>query len=134
MIGAQHIIRGPFGTLRLEQDVDWITTNLPQPDPNWRYTDRQGHEHYRGKHDWPTLNWIVDETWWDEDLQEEDSTGHWACPICGEAIEPGMLPPPTHAIPIVGQVQCYLNDEPVTKEHAQTILDRWVAEQKGETK
>jgi hypothetical protein len=34
------------GTLEFESDGEWVHSNLPEPDPTWRGTDSNGHEHH----------------------------------------------------------------------------------------
>ena len=66
-----------------------VTSSLPQPDPNWRHTDTNGHEHW---HKSDTLLWVIDEEWIDEDNYEA-SSGHYECRQCGEHIVPGLIGP-----------------------------------------
>lgn len=58
------------------------------PDPDWQFTDAQGHHHYRspreGKH-YPTLVTVID----CEATDDYNEEWHYECVICGEHIEPG---------------------------------------------
>lgn len=114
---------GPFGELRIEQEMTEVTA-MAEPDPNWRYTDRHGHEHAyvpgEGDH-YPTQVIVEDEPYWCEDCEEEHQFNHRECAICGEEITPGVRTPlgPTY---IPGMKQALLNDEPITVERAAEII------------
>lgn len=71
----------------------------PSPDKRWTYIDAAGHQHrytddskvgYAGGH-YPTLKWVVDETYWCADCNDEHEDGHTECVMCGEHISPGMV-------------------------------------------
>ena len=42
-----HVNGGPAlrGTLKVEQDIQQIRSNLPRPNPRWEFTDANGHYH-----------------------------------------------------------------------------------------
>ena len=61
-------------------------------DPDWKYTDKAGHEHYAAGRDYPTLEWYVDSLEWCSDCNEDHEEGHWVCPLCLEAIKRGTRP------------------------------------------
>lgn len=71
------------------EEVDVTTGPLPERDPEWIYTDHQGHVHALVDGEYPTLRWVDDEPYWCEEHQEEHETGHYECVQCGEQIEPG---------------------------------------------
>lgn len=86
------------GDVTVEQQTEQVFSNLPEPDPRWRYTDSNGHEHYRAERDWPTLEWVVDHTYWCGDCRDEHDEGHYACRMCGEPVEPGTRPPSPYGV------------------------------------
>ena len=115
------VVRGPWGELSFEVEQIDVTSGLPYPDERWTYTDHHGHEHYRRDGGYPTLTWIVDETYWCGDCDEEHTEGHWECSICGERIEPGISGPDAFRKVIRGRRSYYLNGEPITEERFQEI-------------
>lgn len=81
------------GSITFESNPIEIPPSMyPEPDPDWRYTDHQGHEHYYDD-GYPTLERIVVNTWWCVDCHEHHDDVALACRICGEQIEPGTQPP-----------------------------------------
>lgn len=115
------VIKGSFGELRIEVDVIEVSQLGPKPDKRWRYTDHQGHEHYWAA-DYPTLEWVIDYTYWCCDCGDEHSEGHWACAICGEEIEPGTVGPLLAREYVSGPTFYYLNDEPISAERARELV------------
>lgn len=110
-------------TLRIERDVIEVTTNAPRPDEAWHFTDTNGHEHY-WRDGWPTLEWIVDESGWCQDCQDEHEEGHWACRRCGESVDPAMRPASGYREFIPGLTTAYIDDIPATAEE----VERFIAE------
>jgi hypothetical protein len=87
---AKLIQRGSGRSFRVEiEEVDVTTGPLPEPDPEWTYTDHKGHAHALVNGEYPSLRWVDDEPYWCEQHQEEHETGHYECARCGEEIEPG---------------------------------------------
>lgn len=71
-----------------------VTSNTPDPDPNWKFVDAHGHGHfYHTQEDpYPTLLEIV-RTGYDPDFGESYTYRvGWRCRHCRRRIEPGMLP------------------------------------------
>lgn len=73
-------------------------TMLHRPDPNWKFTDKQGHTHkwidLGGSFQLPTLREVTDVPavmGADEDgeFEEIPAITHLECLVCGERIEPG---------------------------------------------
>jgi hypothetical protein len=75
---------------------------MSRPDTNWLFTDAAGHVHrwhevgssepaqsYQPEwaYEVPTLRWVVDDRWIDEDGEERE-TGHSECVQCGEHVTP----------------------------------------------
>ena len=112
---------GPWGELTIEVEQIDVTSNLPTRDEKWTYTDQQGHEHY-WRDGYPTLTWVIDETWYDEDLDEDVSDGHYECTVCGETVVPGLRGPDTFRRFVPGRRSYRLNDEPITEEQAKQIM------------
>lgn len=116
-------VTGPFGTLRKETEVIAFTSNAPSRDPDWTYTDKRGHEHHYEGGLYPTLRWVVDETYWCDDCQEDHEDGHYECPECGEHIEPGMRDPSGKRELVSGLTSWYLDDEPISEEEAKRLIE-----------
>lgn len=100
----------PVTVLDLEEGQEpgeIMESSLPEADPAWRYTDRQGHEHapevytdqggVKRVRDWPSLVSVVEETYWCDECNDEHERRHRECRICGEQIEPGSR----RAVPFV---------------------------------
>ena len=126
---------GPWGELRIEQDVIEVSV-MVEPDPDWRYTDQQGHKHayVPGEEDhYPTLVTVLEEPYWCPDCHDEHQDSHHECVICGEEIVPGSRVPPGPTY-MPGMKQAFLNDEPISGEHADEILEqaRRMAEERQE--
>ncbi len=101
--------------LRAVTDQIDVTSALPQPDKAWAYTDRAGHAHrYAGGY--PTLTWVVDETYWCEDCSDEHTEGHRECPLCGERIEPGLREWDGTKQYIPGRTSYYLGDREISEQ------------------
>lgn len=120
-------LQGDFGELRVETEMIDVTSGLPRPDETWSYIDRQGHGH-RYDNGYPTLVEVVDRTYWCADCNDEHQDTHLECRICGESIEPGMRGPSPFREFAPGRTAYYLNDEPISPERYQEIV-----EQAGET-
>jgi len=122
---AASSVRLPDGRV-LERAVDMVdvTSGLPRADKDWAYTDRQGHPHrwVEGGSHYPSLIWVVDQTYWCEDCEEEHTDGHEECRYCGEHVTPGTVGPPGHREYIPGMTSYYLDGEPVTPEQYQALL------------
>lgn len=111
--------------LKVETEMVEVTSYSPRVDPDWRFTDHAGHEHYYDaqRKDYPTLYWF--EETWEEDGEEMSDGGYFVCDICGETITPGTLPPPAYREFIPGLTTFYLNDERITEDAAQALLQEW---------
>lgn len=91
-------------TWELQGDVEWIdvTSGLPTPKEDWRFKDRNGHEHHYD-HGYPTLELVVDESHWclgneglgAHDPHEAVDESHYECLICRVTVKPKMDPPGT---------------------------------------
>jgi hypothetical protein len=97
-----------------------VTSDRPQSDPNWRYTDRNGHEH-RYDRGYPTLDLVVDAEHWcdgNEGYARHDphmhvDEAHYECKVCRESIKPKMFPPGYPMMMpgmIQGEVEGYRSD------------------------
>lgn len=97
------------------------TMGGPAPDPEWAYTDNEGHEHRAypestDKPTWPTLKRVVDETYWCETCRDEHEDTHYECAICGETIEPGIIHKGPEEKMIAGPPSFKINGMPVSRE------------------
>lgn len=117
---------GPLGTLRIVTDQIEVTSNLPRPDRNWRYTDAAGHEH-RYDDGYPTLVRVGEGPYWCPDCHDEHEDSHWECPICHEEISPALTGPPPGREFIPGMTEYFLDGEPISKERAESILAEYQA-------
>lgn len=115
MIGTEtatiYVNGGPGmrGTLRVEQDVQRVPSNLPRPNPRWEFTDAKGHYHAYAddKRDrYPTLEALTEPAACDGSCGgvcngEGYHVTRYFCRICREEIEPGVLHGP-HSLDIPG--------------------------------
>lgn len=113
-----------FGELRIEVEEVEVTSNLPRPDRNWRYTDQQGHEHYwaDGEDPYPTLRTVIDRLYWCGDCEDDHEESHDECAICGETIKPGTVGPSGWREFIPGRRQAYLDGVPISGARAEEIM------------
>src|ERR1043165_6985769 len=76
-----HALHFEDGVLEFNQDVEWITSDLPEPDPNWKGADSNGHEHHavvEAEHvTYPTLKLAAGEPYWCPDCRDEH-TDTWS--------------------------------------------------------
>lgn len=87
----------PGHELTVENDGQYVHTDMPGPDPDWHFIDAKGHGHFymRGAEDgYPTLEWVSLPCTMGHD-EDCTSEGYYECRICAERIEPGskMQPP-----------------------------------------
>lgn len=117
--GSEDFEPGRMPTLETDTEVvEYRTLGGPEPDPDWTYTDKAGHQHHYTKDypHWPTLKWILDRTYWCESCQDDHEEGHWACAICEEEIKPGEVNRAPRTISRPGRITYLVDGEPVTKE------------------
>lgn len=101
--------------------VDVTTYGSYKADPDWGFVDAGGHRHVWVGLDVSETHWVQDEGWWCYDCHEQHAESHLECIHCGETIEPGMIPDiPRQVIP--GLVHYYLNDKPIDKAGAETLI------------
>lgn len=101
---AIHIDGGPSlpGTLEVNQDVITEQTNLPRPNTRWEHTDSAGHYHAHSDDEddrYPTLSTSAEHVDCDGSCGgqcegEGYTVTRYACRICGEVIQPGVLDGP----------------------------------------
>ena len=87
------------GSLRVFQERIDISTDLPKPDPRWSTVDSSGHFHAMSGKEYPTLrsksvDMPCDGSCCGACEGEGYSVTEWSCRLCGEVIEPGMVPGP----------------------------------------
>lgn len=100
MISSHIVLGGNNWTLDIELETELVTSDTYTADPNWKFTDAAGHEHYYSG-GYPTLRLIVDKQHWcngNEGISPHDShwqvdESHMVCLRCKERIEPRQLPP-----------------------------------------
>lgn len=123
-------LSGPLGELAMEVEVIDVSSALPYADPDWRFTDAAGHEHYRAEGGYPTLRHHLDsvERWWCEDCGEEhvEERGHYECPLCGETVQPGSKVD-THRRFQPGLRSYTLDGQPISQERYEEILAQYRA-------
>lgn len=100
-----------------------FSTALPQPDPRWSYTDREGHEHAYGtaEEPYPTLEARYGEPCWDDDADTEERETWLACPLCGEKITPSTVID-TSPRYLPGRTEYLVYGEPVSAEEGERVL------------
>jgi len=122
---ATHELLLEGGTLEFENDGEWVTPTLPEPDPAWRDVDSNGHEHYaaqanEGSVTYPTLVQVAGEPYWCVDCQDEHVDVWWECPLCGERVSPGTRPPRPKWISKGSRY--YWNGELISHDRANEII------------
>ncbi|MFF9043313.1 hypothetical protein [Streptomyces parvulus] len=115
----------PEGELTIEHEGEYVTSSLPQPDPRWKTTDQQGHEHAyaAGPDRYPTLVLVTGDPYWCEDCRDEHADDWYECRLCGERITPGSRVDTTPKW-IQGPTRYTLDGEPITAAQAQEIMTR----------
>jgi hypothetical protein len=117
----------PKGTLSVSVDVVEVTDMQPRPDKSWRYTDKQGHEHYYDGYPvpYPTLTHVLDETYWCQDCRDDHTDGHLECRICGEHINPGLTGPSAFREYVPGLRHYKLDGVEITEERFTELLAQY---------
>lgn len=113
-------------TLEIEQDRISVSTALPQPDPNWTYTDQAGHQHEYGTsgavtNRYPTLVLREGEPYWCSDCQDEHTDTWLECPLCSEKITPGTYID-TSPKYLPGLTSYLIDGQPASKEEGDALL------------
>lgn len=113
-------------TLEIEQDRISVSTALPQPDPNWTYTDHAGHQHAYGTDGsvtdrYPTLALRKGKPYWCADCQDEHTDTWLECPRCGEKITPGTYID-TSPKYLPGLTSYLIDGQPVSKEEGDALF------------
>lgn len=119
---ATHTLTLPDGELEFENEGNWVYSNLPEPDPNWRGADSNGHEHYyaEGANRYPTLKVVAGEPYWCDDCEEEHTDTWYECPICGEQVTPGTRTP--GPVWVSAGSRYFWNGELISNERANEIM------------
>jgi hypothetical protein len=111
-------------TLEIDTERIDVSTALPQPDPNWTYTDRASHTHtygQPGERTYPTLELRTSEPYWCAECEDEHTDTWFECPLCGEKIDPGTRID-TSPKYIPGLTSYRIDGQHVTKEEAEALL------------
>lgn len=125
-----------FETEVSRQMID--VTSMSRPDPNWRFTDRNGHLHQwysEGKpatdydplksYDIPSVTVRETEPYWCVDCLDEHTRRYYVCSVvgCEEVIEPGTTPDMfTQYIPGLRDIRYLINKQNVTPEEFKNRL------------
>lgn len=123
---ATHELLLEDGVLEFQDEGEWARFDLPQPDPEWRGVDSNGHEHYavksgRRRTTYPTLEEAVGEPYWCDDCRDEHQDTWYECRICHEKVVPGTFVDPTPQWMSTGGVY-YWNGERISSERANEII------------
>jgi hypothetical protein len=114
--------RGEFGELVAEVERIDVTSALPQPNQDWRFTDEHGHEHY-WQNGYPTLTAVPDgEPYYCGDCSEEHQDTKRVCALCGVDIVPGTVVD-TFRRYVPGRASYWLNGEPIREDQAQALIE-----------
>lgn len=135
MTAMATTMSGPTGELTFETAVVDVTSDLPRPDPSWRYTDAQGHQHYWTKDGYPTLAYGRRPGLWALRVRHLTARRRWSdfrplrrqCRICDEPIEPRMVASGGWREFAPGCTQWYFNGTPVSPQQAEGIRMSWAA-------
>lgn len=114
-------------TLEIETERIEVTTALPQPDPQWTYTDHAGHHHAYGtsgaaSERYPTLTLRESAPYWCSACDDEHTDTWLECPLCGEKITPGTFVD-TSPRYISGFTSYLIDGQPVTEEEGKALLE-----------
>jgi len=93
-------------------------TPLLEPDPEWFFQDRAGHQHRWIDGGLPSLRWIIEV----EAGEEMPEVGHYECRECGEKIEPLMRVPIFRSF-APGLVHCSIDGRPVAEDEMRDIME-----------
>ena len=111
--------------LEIDREMVEVSTALPQPDPNWTYTDDAGHEHAYGSREtpYPTLVERQGEPYWCPDCEDEHVDTWLECPLCGQKIQPGTYID-TSPMFIPGLTSYRIDGREVSQEEGEALLAR----------
>jgi hypothetical protein len=132
---GQPIDQPAPGVLEMRREPIDVTSGLPTMDPDWRYTDKQGHGHYYDRSTptyYPTLVTVVDGTYWCDTCREEHEETHLECPICGETVVPGTRPPSAFREFVPGPAEYFLDGVPISPERYRELMEQRQAEAEAE--
>lgn len=91
MSATSSIVLWPGATLTEETTGGWEEVDGREPDPSWRYVDREGHGHFASKDGYQTL----EESWsgCGDPSHGDECRGliMYHCKFCGERIVPGTI-------------------------------------------
>ncbi|MEU1135099.1 hypothetical protein ABZ383_35480 [Streptomyces sp. NPDC005900] len=115
--------------LEVDREMVEVTTNLPQPDPEWSYTDRAGHAHAYGSDAdrYPTLVIRSGDPYWCDDCQDDHTDSWFECPLCGEKITPGTRIDSSPKF-IPGATAYYIDGRAVSRTEGEALLAEMTAE------
>lgn len=135
---ASFKIRMNDHVLTVERDMIPVQS-ISEPDPNWRYTDAAGHDHFaaieRRAGDggdprvtgYPTLEWITEPHECGVFCEENGCPGQrHVCRQCGEEIRTGSRMGTLRHL--AGLVSYEIDGEPVTPEQARAFVTQWQTE------
>lgn len=119
-------------TLEITTDRIEVTSNLPQPDPRWTFTDSAGHHHHTvsgtdGLVTYPTLVLRSGPATWCQDCHDEHTDAWWECRLCEKKISPGVRYDNSRRF-IPGMITYLLDGEHCSPDEARTFVARWQRE------
>jgi hypothetical protein len=128
-MGTQKIVFGEH-TVEIRTEFIDVTSNLPQPDPAWTFTDTAGHAHAYaadGADHYPTLISKYGEVEWCNECEDThaDYLGMF-CRQCDEKIRPGTRTVFGRQY-IRGRQEALIDGEPATIEQAEALAEEWRA-------
>lgn len=103
-------------------------TAIREPDPDWTWTDRAGHEHHAKGDDqghvmYPTLNVVNAAAHWCYNCQDVHPAVWFVCRECGEETLPGVRDGQPQVIK--GPTVYMIDDDEVTREQAEEFIKAW---------
>jgi hypothetical protein len=116
-------------SLRMEvEEVRVPTWGGAVPDPDWKFTDQEGHDHYMAPPDtphgerYPTLSWkpVME---YCADCEDTHDYGYYVCAKCGERITPGTRSEPPREIVMAGRRTYWIDDRQVDQEEFERVLE-----------
>lgn len=122
-------------TLTIDRETIEVDSISPtEPDPDWSFTDAEGHVHRWVGNAVPTTTTIERGRWWCEDCREAHIEELVVCIQCRLAVEPRTRAAPERQY-LRGPARYYLNGTEISEGEAKAVIAKMEAQQaaKGAT-
>jgi hypothetical protein len=116
-------------TLEISTEMIEVTSMGPEPNPGWKFTDGQGHEHdaqqaEEGHVLYPTLRLESGPASWCPDCRDDHTDSWFVCRQCEEKIIPGVVYPSGPRF-VRGLTSYEIDGEPVDPATARAFVTAW---------